>query len=212
MIILLRITAIMAALLSQVPEQDYRNDMQVSLQALNNTDTEAEYLQLASRFAQIGDANPAEWLPYYYAGFCYTSYCFLASTDEDLDNFLDQAEVFLGKARLISPENAEIEVLQGWIHQGRIKKDPFGRGMVYSEKAAASFGKAMNIDPSNPRIFYLTGMNVLYTPEFFGGGKAAACPYFLEAKEKFESFRPASDIDPDWGRQQNEEQAETCTG
>ena len=210
MIILLRIAAVLVAFLHQVPDQDYEKDMLISLQELNNADAGADYLQFASRFVQIGEANPAEWLPYYYAGFCYTSYCFLASADEGLDKFLDEAEAFLEKARLVSTENAEIEVLQGWIHQGRIKKDPFGRGMVYSEKAAASFGKAMNIDPSNPRIYYLTGMNVLYTPEFFGGGKAAACPYFLKAKEKFESFRPASDIAPDWGRQQNEEQASGC--
>lgn len=201
----------MALMGTYAGEGDYEAAMKQNLVGLNKATTAADYQQLANSFERISQAAAGEWLPYYYISYCYLNYCFAeGAPTEGIDGYLDKAETFLGKARELSPANAEIEVLQGWIHQGRIQVDPMGRGMVYSEKASASFGKAKAIDPENPRVYFLTGMNIMYTPEMFGGGKTAACPYFLIAKEKFSKFEPASEIAPDWGMEYNNELANGC--
>jgi hypothetical protein len=135
---------------------------------------------------------------------------FAKGNEEDIDMLLDKAEHYLGKAREISPKNDELEVLQGWIYQGRIQADPMGRGQMYSEKASTCFGKAKNINPGNPRVDYLVGLNTMYTPEMFGGGLEAACPLFKSAEEKFKSFKPETPISPDWGKEHNFEMVKKC--
>ena len=191
-------------------EKDYLKAMDKNVKELKKAKSSNDFMDLASNFEQITDKVTDEWLPYYYISYCYLNTVFPATDSENIDKTLDKAEAMLKKARELSPENSEIEVLQGWIYQGRIQVDPMGRGANYSQKASASFGKAQNIDPDNPRIYFLTGQNVLYTPEMYGGGKEAACPYFLKAKEKYETFKPESSISPDWGEEYNDKQAAEC--
>jgi hypothetical protein len=73
--------------------------------------------------------------------------------------------------------------------------------MQYSIKANEAFAKAEAINPDNPRIYFLQGQNLLYTPEAFGGGVEAACPLLRKALEKYNTFVPASDYSPDWGKE-----------
>jgi len=208
--IILSSVIILATLITFANEKEYIKAMEKNLQELEKSKTAADFLAVANNFERIGDAQGDQWLPYYYVTYSYLEYIFVGDATEDIDMILDKAEVFLEKARALSPENDEIEVLQGWIYQGRIQVDPMGRGQLYSEKASGSFGKAKNINPDNPRIYYLVGQNVLHTPEMFGGGQEAACPYFTKAAEKYEDFNPETPISPNWGREHNHRFASSC--
>jgi len=207
--IILTSIIVLATLFSFAGDKEYTIAMEKNLQELEKAKTAADYLQIANNFISIAEEEE-RWLPYYYVAYTFVNYVFSQEKPENLEMTLDKAEAFLEKARQLSPENSEIEVLQGWIYQGRIQVDPMGRGQSYSQKAAASFGKAQNLNPENPRIYFLTGQNVLYTPEMFGGGKEAACPYFLKAQEKFETFEPETSIAPNWGKDFNFKQAIDC--
>jgi len=96
-----------------------------------------------------------------------------------------------------------LHVLQGMLYQARIKIDPAGRGMTYSMKANEELNKAKEYNPDNPRAYYLLGMNVLHTPESFGGGPEAACPLFKKADEKFRTYIPQNVLSPTWGPERN---------
>ncbi len=208
--IILTSIIILATLFIYAGNKDYMEAMGKNLQELGSAKSAVEFQALANNFERIAEAEPEEWLPNYYVAYCYINMVFAKDATADIDRNLDKAEAFLGKARTISSENSEIEVLQGWIYQGRIQVDPMGRGMSYSQKAAGSFGLAKNFNPDNPRIYFLTGQNLLYTPEMFGGGKEAACPYFLEAQEKYDKFEPETPISPNWGKEFNKVQAINC--
>jgi hypothetical protein len=69
-------------------------------------------------------------------------------------------------------------------------------------KAAEALEMAKKLDPSNPRIYLLEGQDRFFTPEQFGGSKAEAKKLFEECLLKFDAFRPATAIDPQWGRSQ----------
>ena len=208
--IILSSILIIASIFVMADDKAYFEAMERNIEDLQKAESAEDFQALANNFERIAEAAPDQWLPYYYTAYSLLNYVFTGTPSEDIDKVLDKAEGFLGKARELSPKNAEIEVLQGWIYQGRIQVDPMGRGMVYSQKAAASFGKAQNYDPENPRIYFMTGQNVLYTPEMFGGGQEAACPYFKKAKEKFDAFTPESSIAPDWGKELNEKLVKDC--
>ena len=209
--IILTSIIVLATMITFAGKKEYILAMEKNLQELKTAKTAADFQQIANSFEQIAEAEKDKWLPYYYVSFSYMNYIFKGKGTEDIDKYLDKAEAFLEKARELSPDNSEIEVLQGWIYQGRIQVDPMGRGMAYSEKAAASFGKAKNLNPDNPRIYFLTGQNILHTPEMFGGGKDAACPYFLIAMEKFETYEPETSVSPNWGKESNNKLATGCT-
>lgn len=68
--------------------------------------------------------------------------------------------------------------------------------------------KAIQLNPENPRSYYLRAITVLNMPEGFGGGAAIAKPIFETAKAKFDSFQPETPISPDWGKEQNEQEME----
>jgi cytochrome c-type biogenesis protein CcmH/NrfG len=72
--------------------------------------------------------------------------------------------------------------------------------MQYGAKAQEALETAKKLNPENPRIFLLEGEDKFYTPEQFGGSKTEAKKLFEEALKKYDSFKPASDIDPNWGK------------
>ncbi len=208
--IILSSVIILATLFSFAGEKEYIKNMEKNLKELEKAKSSEEFQAIAANFELIGEAEGDKWLPYYYVSYTYLSYIFSKNTEDNIDKILDKAEAYLEKARELSPENDEIELMQGWIYQGRIQVDPMGRGQQFSQKASASFGKAKNINPDNPRIYFLEGQNVLYTPEMFGGGQEAACPYFKKAADKYESFKLETPISPDWGRKLNFELTKKC--
>jgi hypothetical protein len=55
-------------------------------------------------------------------------------------------------------------------------------------------------DPTNPRPYMLKGQGLKYTPEQFGGGCKTAKPELEMAMEKFNAFKPATELSPDWGK------------
>ena len=208
--IILSSVIILATLIGYAGDEDYMKTMEKNLKELKKAKKTSDYQALAITFENIAANEGDKWIPYYYAAYCNLQTVFSEGSEVNIDMVLDKADKYLAKARELSPENDEVEVLQGWIYQGRIMADPMGRGQQYSQKAAESFGKAKNINPDNPRIYFLTGQNVLHTPEAFGGGKDAACPYFVKAAEKYVSFKPETPISPNWGMEYNQKLANDC--
>jgi hypothetical protein len=127
-----------------------------------------------------------------------------------IDAYLDQAQKFIDRALEIKKDESEISVVQAMLHQARINVDMMGRGMEYSMKANECLEQAKEINAENPRIYFLQGQNVFYTPEQFGGGKKNALPIFQLAKEKFDKFVPASQLAPNWGKEMNEQLLAQC--
>lgn len=67
-----------------------------------------------------------------------------------------------------------------------------------------SLDKALELNPDNPRVYYLRAIITLHTPETFGGGASKALPLFRIADEKFKIFVPKTSISPNWGKELNE--------
>jgi hypothetical protein len=81
--------------------------------------------------------------------------------------------------------------------------------MSYGQQAAGYLQKGMQLNPNNPRLYYLQGMSVFNTPEQFGGGKAKAKPVFQKAVDlyKAEQTKP---LHPHWGQEQATQMLAQC--
>lgn len=166
--------------------------------------TEQDFQNLANSFERIANAETDQWHPLYYSALCYINMSFVNEDNEQKDAYLDKAQTFIDKALEIYPDESEILVLQALLYQGKIQIDPAGRGMTYSAKANEQLNAARELNPDNPRAYYLLGLNVLHTPAAFGGGPDAACPLFKTAVEKFNSAVPENVLAPTWGGERNQ--------
>jgi len=200
----------MITVLSFGQNNQYTATMADNLKTLAKAETNDDFQTLANNFDRIAGVETNEWLPLYYAGYCYINMSFSEQDGDVVDQLLDKAQKYIDRAEEISPDEPEVIILQGFLYQGRISVNPMSRGMKYSGRAEDQFLEAKKIDPENPRTYFLLGMNTYNTPSMFGGGAKAAQPYFEKAAEKFKTFESQSDLYPNWGEENNKNKLEQC--
>jgi hypothetical protein len=205
-ITLLMICLITLPALSQ--GKKYQKAMQKSLEQMAEAADRDSYLACAASFQNIAEEYPDQWLPLYYASQVLINLSFEDLDTERGDSQLDQAKALIKKALDIDPDVSELHVLRALMHLARITLAPDIRGPVYFEMVDSALNKAKQLDPENPRAYFLDGLITLNLPEFIGGGPVAAKPIFLEAAEKYRAFENDDPLWPDWGEEDNRSQLE----
>ncbi|MBC8112328.1 MAG: hypothetical protein H7Y04_14840 [Verrucomicrobia bacterium] len=191
----------------QKTDEKFVKAMKETLEQFKIAKTPPEMQSAANRFELIGKNATTEWLPNYYAALCYVKLSFMEKETEKRDLLVEKAENLL---QAISTQNDEIFVMRAMVAQANLAIDGQARwekqGRIFQE----NLDKAEKLNPENPRIAYMKGNNLFYTPEAFGGGAKVACPELLKAKAKFGLFKVASEIHPNWGEKSNEELLKNC--
>src|SRR5262249_32135954 len=104
---------------------------------------------------------------------------------------------------ILKKENDETYVLGAMIANARMAINPMQRWQKYGRIFSDNLESAKEMNPDNPRMYYLQGTSKFYTPKAFGGGKKAAQPYFEKAETLF-AKEPGNDIaKPYWGKRTN---------
>jgi tetratricopeptide (TPR) repeat protein len=188
----------------------YAENIILARTIMDSATVEKSYVTAANYFERIAAMNSSEWLPHYYAAFCYTRASHLNTEAAMQDMWVDKAQAEIDKAMEMQPANAEVLILKGFVLQARMNINPMVRGFQYNNETMECFGKARAIDPENPRSYLWQGVNLLHTPEAFGGGKENACPLIRKALEKFAVFVPADSLAPDWGYNYAKEIIQEC--
>ena len=170
----------------------------------------ADLLTLSNNFERIAAAEKTQWLPYYYAAFCQVNYGFMVKDKDKADGFADKATALIAKADSLSPNNSEISCIKSMIASCHMLVNPQQRWQEYGPASSSNIEDAMHQDPANPRPYFLKGQGLVYTPEQFGGGCKTAKPVLETAMGKYSGFKPASDINPDWGKPQVENLLNGC--
>jgi hypothetical protein len=160
----------------------------------------ASLLSVANNFERIASAEKTQWLPYYYAAFCQVNVGYMQQDKEKIDAIADKAAVLLAKADSLSPNNSEVSCVKSMIASCHMMVNPMQRWQQYGTESSQNIEAAITQDATNPRPYFLKGQGLKYTPEQFGGGCKTAKPLLEEAATKYASFKPASDISPDWGK------------
>ncbi len=197
--------------MAQSPGEKYTAAMGATISAIDTSFANpADLLAVANKFERIATAEKNQWLPYYYAALCQVNYGFVKNDPSQLDQVADRAEALVNKADALSPANSEISTLKAMIATQRMIVNPMQRFMQYSPIIENHLEKAKAEDPTNPRPYWFKGENLKNTPEQYGGGCAAAMEHLKTAKEKFSTFKPASDLHPNWGKQRTEALLDEC--
>lgn len=173
-----------------------KNISQIDSVALKNNISE-----LANNFQRIAAAEKNQWLPYYYAAYLTVVQVLLKPGGDNQDEVADHAGDLLDAAlRILGKENSETYVIRAMIATAHMTVDPQSRYMQYGPEISQSLHRAQALDPSNPRPVLYQAQSLFHTPEFAGGGKEVAKPFFEKAKKLFAEFKPENELSPAWGK------------
>ncbi len=110
-------------------------------------------------------------------------------------DFLDSAIYFIERSISRKQDFSDSYVLLGSLYGLKITGN-FTRAISLGKKSEEAFEKAKQLDPSNPRIYYLYGTGLFFRPKSFGGSQEKAKHNFITALNfyKKETNNPLS-----WG-------------
>ena len=208
---LLLSAAIFFTVAAHAQSDKFNDAMQKTLGMMGSAKSTADYIAASAAFERIGDAEKTQWLPYYYAGLSLTIPAW-ADQGLDKDANSDKIKGFADKAEAMAPDNAakaEIESLRNMAATQQMMVDPQTRWQTNGMEAGAALQKGMQLDATNPRLYYLQGMSIFGTPAQFGGGKDKAKPVFEKAVELFKAAQPKA-LYPNWGKERVEMLIKGC--
>jgi len=190
--------ALLIAAFGYSQSDKFSQAMEKNLALMDSAKTDGEYKAAADGFERIGDAEKTQWLPYYYAGLSLSIDGWKKDSKVDKDENSTSIKTFCDKAAAIN-DNSEIYALRNMALTQQMLVDPQSRWQTYGKEAGAALQKGMQLDPQNPRLYYLQGASLFNTPEQFGGGKAKAKPVLEKAIQLFDSAAPKP-LNPRWGK------------
>lgn len=188
----------------------YIESMQKNMQLVYTAKTIDELQMAVNAFERIGEAEKNKWEPFYYASFGYVMMATREKEAQKKDAYLDLSLKALEKAKAINPGESEITAVEGFVHMIRVTVDPASRGQQYSGLAMQTFGKAIAMNPENPRALSLMAQMQYGTAQFFGASTAEACGTLNKALEKFETFKSDNPLAPTWGKPMAEGMRAQC--
>ena len=163
---------------------------------------------LANTFERIASKETGEWLSSYYAAYTQLLMTYFDKDVAKVEVYCDKADKFIEVADKLMPKNSEIALLKAMSAGSRIRINPMVNGQKYAPIAGAFMETAKALDPENPRVYMQQGISTYFTPPMWGGSKEKGKEMMETAAKKYETFKPASSIHPNWGKTSNEKMLE----
>src|SRR5579872_6072333 len=198
---------LLAGLAANAQSDKYVQAMKKNIALLDSAKSIDELQSLAGTFDRIGDAEKTQWLPYYYAALAQTWIGWMPDV-KDKDANAQKIKAYLDKAEAIE-KNAETYAIENMAATQQMLMDPQTRWATNGKDASEALQKGMELDPNNPRLYYLQAMSLFNTPPQFGGGKDKAKPVFEKSIALFKSTQPKP-LYPSWGQKQAEQMLAQC--
>lgn len=188
----------------------YTEQMTKNIEAVYKAATVEDLQKAVNGFERIGGAEKTKWEPHYYAAF---GYVMMTTREQDAvkkESYLELAKKALEKASAIKPDDSEIVALEGFVHMMWTSVDPATRGQQGSMLAMQTFGKAIGLNPQNPRALALMAQMQFGTAQFFKQAPTEACETARKALNLFEASKPTDPIAPAWGKGMTEGLVKGC--
>lgn len=195
------LTALLVLVATSLRADDkYLEMMQKNIQLVYTAQSIDELQAAVNTFERIGNAEKTKWEPYYYAAYGHVMMALREKEAARKDAYLDQALQHVQKAEGLKPNDSEITALLGFVHMIRVTVDPASRGQQYSGLAFQAFGKAVTMNPENPRALTLLAQMQYGMAQFFSSPTTEACGTLAKALEKYDTQQPEGPLAPAWGK------------
>ncbi len=199
--------------LSFASDPGYQKALGAQLEKLQTAENVQELRDAANGFNRIAEMNKEEWLPNYYAALALINAGFKTEGLKEKDAFYNEAKMHIEKAVKSHGENTELVALRGYALMAELSADPGSRGQSMSPDVMNTFGRALSMDPQNPRAMILLAQMELGMAQFFGQGPEKACGMAqnsIKLFEQEESKELNATETPVWGKEIAEKIALRC--
>jgi len=184
--------------------QDFKQTLQKTFTAFDTTKDNTQRVEYSNKLGLISKKWTDEWAAHYYNALSKAILSYNETDEAKRDAYLDEAERERDEAvTLLKKENDETYVLAAMLANARLAVKPMARWQKYGKLFEENLAKAKEINPDNPRIYYLQGTSKRFTPKAFGGGKKASLPYFEKAAALFEKENSDDIMKISWGKRIN---------
>lgn len=200
--IILSLAVVLVSLVSMAQKPEYHQTMGETLGQYATCKSVADFQALGNKFEMIANVEKAEWLPLYYHAHCYILMSFMEQDATKKDSYLDVAEKSVAKLIEMAPGEAEVYVLQAFYFTGRLVVNPMERGQQFSQFSGQATGKALAIDPTNPRAKMMKIQMDMGSAPYMGLDPKSFCPQAKELLANWDNFKPKSQLHPNWGKEQ----------
>ncbi|KAA5533528.1 hypothetical protein F0919_13385 [Taibaiella lutea] len=189
--------------------QDFKQTLGTTVGAFFGTKDRTEMINQSNRLGLIAKKFKDEWTASYYAALSKIMLNYDEKEAAKKDAYLDEAENFLNDAADLSNkedkiQQSEIYALKAMLANARLGVEPMKRWQKYGKIFEENLELAKSNNADNPRIYFLKGTSVLFTPKMFGGGGKKAMEYFQKAQPLFEKESHDDITKPFWGKESNE--------
>jgi len=153
-------------------------------------------------FNRIAQVEKTNWIPYYYEAQVGITSSFGERDNTKRELLMQNASIVIDSLMKISPDNSEVYALKGLLLTSYVAYNPMVNGAKLSGKTIMTYEKAIALDSTNPRPYYLKAQFQMGAARFF---KQDLKPYCLEIEksiERFDSFQIKGKYYPDWGKKQ----------
>jgi hypothetical protein len=209
--ITLIIAVVFVSLVSKAQKPEYFQTMGEALGQYANCKGVEDFQALGNKFEMIANVEKGEWLPLYYHAQCYVLMSFIEQGDAaKRDGYLDVAEKSVNKLLEMAPNDAEVLVLQAFYLTGRLVVNPMERGQEYSGLVGQATGKALAIDPTNPRARLMKLQMDMGSAPYMGQDPKSFCPQAKELLASWDNYKTKSPLYPNWGKDQVEGIVKGC--
>lgn len=188
----------------------YYMKMGMTLRKFNKCEDADDYQKLANEFKVISNVEKQEWLPLYYEAQCYILMSFVEENSEKRDEYLEKSNEIISSMIEMVPEESEVHALQAFYYTGKLVINPQERGQKYSALTGQAAGKALSLEPENPRARYLKISNEIGTARFFGSDVSQYCEQAQELVDEWDNYELKTKIHPRWGKAQVQGIVNSC--
>lgn len=197
--------------------QDFKGTLGTTVTAFFQGKDMTEKINQSNRLVLIAKKFNDQWSAAYYAALSKVLINYDEKDGAKKDAYLDEADDLLTTAETLASkedkaQQSEIYALKAMLANARIGVAPQKRWQKYGKVFEENLELAKTNNADNPRIYFLKGTSVFYTPKMFGGGKKKAVSYFEKATPLFEKEKKDDITVPTWGSEVNADYIKQCQG
>lgn len=196
--------------ISSIAAQDYHTAMQEAFGFWKS----GKITEAGALFERIGSIETQDsiqsWLPLYYGAHVLISASFAERQKDKRSSMLSKAESLINKAKTKSPNNSELLTLEALLYTSYVALDPANYGMQYSPKIQGLYGRAIQLNPKNPRALANSIDYQMNTARFFGKDLQEYCDKMKAVLPLFDSKLYDYPFAPSWGKDRAVEISKSC--
>ncbi|WP_396173760.1 hypothetical protein [Flavobacterium sp.] len=171
---------------------------------------EGKAQEASALMERIAAAEKSNWLPNYYVALINTTEAFNPANKEKVPAMIIKAQDAIDNATLISPNNDEIMVVQAMLYTVILIQDPMTNGVKYTGLVMEQYGKALAINPNNPRAVFSKAEFEIGGAKYWGTDIKPMCAQIEKSIGLFANFKPETPFSPKWGLDRAQEALKAC--